>query len=601
MPFFLTSKKLPNMNVAARVAALRQWMEEHRVTAYVVPTADPHHDEYIPAHWMTREWITGFTGSAGLAVITPTRAALWTDSRYWLQAEAELAGSPYELMREGESEVPDPYSWLQSLSLPSGALVGCPGEVLSAQMKAEAARAGIELCPVADAFDELWSGRPALPAGPVDIQPLEFAGVSAADKLDRVRRTLRPLLEGRIYVFNDLSDIAWLLNLRGSDIPYNPVFVSYLTYHAVTGVFTLYTHTETLSAAAWQSLDEIGVVCAPYGRLAADLVGQAKAMDFASASCLLYEAETDIYLSSPASSWRALKNEAECNGFREAMLRDGTAMVQFLHWLDEAMTRGEKVTEMSADARLTALRQAQPGFRELSFATIAGYAAHGAIVHYEAGPDTDAVLEPHGLLLLDSGAQYDCGTTDITRTIALGNLTDEEKLVYTLVFKGHLALARMQFPEGTTGLQLDTAARADMWAMGYDFGHGTGHGVGSHLCVHEGPNQIRKNVRPCTLLPYEAGMTVTDEPGIYVAGRFGVRIENTLLCVPGPVTDFGRFLRLESLTLCPYDLRPVRFDLLNGVEREQINAYHRQVREALLPRLEDEGDRRWLEQATAPV
>ena len=276
-------------------------------------------------------------------------------------------------------------------------------------------------------------------------------------------------------------------------------------------------------------------------------------------------------------------------------------MVQFLHWLDEAMAKGERVTEMSVDAKLTGFRKAQPGFKDLSFATIAGFADHGAIVHYEADETTDAVLESRSLLLLDSGAQYDCGTTDITRTIALGPLTEEEKKVYTLVFKGHLALSRMHFPAGTTGLQLDTAARADMWAAGYDFGHGTGHGVGSHLCVHEGPNQIRKNVRACTLRPYVAGMTVTDEPGIYVAGRFGVRVENTLLCIPDRQTDFGTFLQFENLTLCPYDLRPVDFTMLNDVERRQINTYHSQVRERLLPLLEDEADRRWLEKATAAV
>lgn len=592
------------MDISQRVAGLRQWMQDRNIAAYVIPTADPHNDEYIPAHWMTREWITGFTGSAGLAVVTLERAALWTDSRYWLQAANELAGSPYELMREGEAGVPDPYAWLQTVLRQSEAVKGCvccPGDVLSAQMRAEASQAGIDLQPGDDAFDTLWQDRPALPQGSIEVQPLQYAGVAVADKLDRVRRTMGETLQGRTYVFNDLSDIAWLLNLRGEDIPYNPVFVSYLTYDSTTDRFTLFTHTDTLTPEARRSLDESGVVCDAYEHLEQALKGKAKAMDFASASCLLFTPGTDIYTETPVTLWRAVKNEAECAGFRTAMERDGVAMVRCLHWLDEAMAKGERVTEMSVDERLTAFRKAQPGFKELSFATIAGFAGHGAIVHYEADEASDAVLEPRSLLLLDSGAQYDCGTTDITRTIALGSLTEEETKVYTLVLKGHLALARMQFPEGTTGLQLDTAARADMWAAGYDFGHGTGHGVGSHLCVHEGPNQIRKNMRACTLNPYVAGMTVTDEPGIYVTGRFGVRIENTLLCVPGMTTGFGRFLRFESLTLCPYDLRPVDFSLLNEVERRQINTYHSHVRERLLPLLEDESDRAWLVKATESI
>lgn len=276
-------------------------------------------------------------------------------------------------------------------------------------------------------------------------------------------------------------------------------------------------------------------------------------------------------------------------------------MVQFLRWLDEQQAAGNEVTEISADEKLTALRAQQPGYCELSFPTIAACGAHGAIVHYEATPRTNVRLTPHGLLLLDSGAQYDCGTTDLTRTIVLGNLTAEERRVYTLVLKGHLRLAHLQFPEGTTGLQLDLAARQDMWAAGYDFGHGTGHGVGSHLCVHEGPHQIRKNVRPCTLIPFEPGMTITDEPGIYVEGRFGVRIENTLLCVPSRETDFGRFLRFETLTLCPYDLRAVERDMLSPDEVEQINAYHMVVSRRLMPLLTDEADKIWLARATASI
>lgn len=592
------------MTITRRVARLREWMQANGMRAYLIPTADPHNDEYIPAHWMCREWITGFTGSAGLAVVTLDRAALWTDSRYWLQAEEELKDTPYELMRDGAEGVLSPVEWvLQVLGNDAGEApcMYCPGEMLTLGMSRDAQSQGLELKAGADAFDALWTDRPALPAGEIVVQPAELTGMSLNEKLNLVRSLLDRQTQGKDYLFNDLSDIAWILNLRGQDIPYNPVFVSYLLYQAAESRFTLFTHIETLTDEARTELQGSGVACAPYADWTAAIQGKSIAFDFGAASCLLHTSADDLDLPSPVEKFRACKNAAECDGFREAMLRDGVALVQFMRWLDESMAKGERVTEISADEKLTALRAAQPGFRDLSFATIAGYGPHGAIVHYEATPETDVQLEPHGLLLLDSGAQYDCGTTDITRTIALGPLTDEEKRVYTLVFKGHLGLSRLHFPDGATGLQLDTAARADMWAAGYDFGHGTGHGVGSHLCVHEGPHQIRKDLRACTLVPFRAGMTITDEPGIYVAGRFGVRIENVLLCVPDRTTDFGRFLKFENLTLCPYDLRPVDRSMLTPVEVDQINAYHTMVRERLMPLLIDEADRNWLEKATAAL
>lgn len=587
------------MNITQRIETLRQWMRTQGLSAYLIPTADPHNDEYIPAHWMCREWISGFTGSAGMAVVTLTEAALWTDSRYWLQAAEQLADTPYTLMREGEAGVPEPAAWLRA-ALKSGDKAGCPAEMLTVLMADEFAQVGVNLVPAADAFDTIWPERPALPAGRIEVQDTRYTGATAAEKLARIAEVLKREVPGRDYIFNDLSDIAWLLNLRGSDVPYNPVFVAYLVYGAATDRFTLLTHAETLSASARTLLAEAGVTCAPYGSPLAVTGENAKAVDFATASCLLHDKAGDVNFASPVTEMRALKNEAEVAGFKLAMQRDGVAMVQFLHWLDEEMKAGHCVTEVSVDERLTALRAAQPGFKELSFATIAGYGPHGAIVHYEADPQSDATLQPHGLLLLDSGAQYDCGTTDITRTIALGELTDEERRVYTLVLKGHLALSRVKFPAGTTGIQLDLAARSAMWAEGYDFGHGTGHGVGSHLCVHEGPHQIRKNVRGCTLVPFVPGMVVTNEPGVYVEGRFGVRIENVLLCAEHRTTPFGRFCRFDTLTLCPYDRRAADLGLLTAGELAQIDAYHQTVRAELMPHLTDEADRRWLEAATAP-
>lgn len=585
------------MKVTERVEALRAWMKKEGLEAYIIPTADPHNDEYIPARWMAREWISGFTGSAGTAVVTATEAVLWTDSRYWLQATAQLADTPFILMRDGEPDVPDLLTWLRE-RLPKGMKAGCPADMLTVAVRQEAEQTGVELVSAADAFDTIWEDRPGLPDGVVTVQSEMLAGMSVADKLKNVRQVLQKEIPGRDYIVNDLSHIAWLLNLRGNEIPYNPVFLSYLRYEAATDSFILYVQLRHLTEEARRQLEQCGVRMEAYSITVRKEERAPKAFDFSIAPCCLHDDADDRDFALPVEQWRAVKTEAEQEGFREAMRRDGVAMVRFLHWLDRQMAAGEEVTELSADERLTAERAVQPGFRDLSFATIAGYGAHGAIVHYEADCTSNVRLEPHGLLLLDSGAQYDCGTTDITRTIALGKLTEEEKRVYTLVLKGHLALSRQHFPKGTTGLQLDLAARSAMWAAGYDFGHGTGHGVGSHLCVHEGPHQIRKNVRACTLVPFEPGMVVTNEPGVYVEGHFGVRIENMLLCVADRMTAFGDFCRFETLTLCPYDVRAIDFRLLTAYEVRQLNIYHARVRDVLLPLLTDSADAEWLLQAT---
>lgn len=594
------------MTIDERVAALRGWLGElarqgTAVDAYIVPTADPHNDEYIPSHYMSREWLSGFTGSAGVAVVTADDARLWTDSRYFLQAEDELKGSPFSLMREGEKDVPDVAQWLKSVGAKK---VAAPCDMVTVGAAKDLADNGIEVVTAPDAFDALWQDRPALPSGEISVHPLQFAGESVESKLTRLTQYLQTegCKEGA-YLFNDLADLAWLLNLRGADIPYNPVFLAYfLVDLRGDNTYTLFTHCETLTPEAEAQLEKAGVCCLPYAQIedAAKGLGKRLHVDPALATLSLCNGE-ERHFSSPIAQWRAEKNPAECEGFRQAMLRDGVALVKFHRWLDERMAHGEEVTEISLDEKLTALRAEGEGFKELSFGTIAACGAHGAIVHYEADAKSNVRLPQHGLLLLDSGAQYDCGTTDITRTVALGNLTAEERRVYTLVLKGHLRLMRMHFPEGTTGLQLDLAVRQDMWAAGYDFGHGTGHGVGAHLCVHEGPHQIRKNVRPCTLVPFREGMTITDEPGIYVPGKFGVRIENTLLCVADKETDFGRFLKFESLTLCPYDLRPVDRSMLTPVEVEQINNYHLMVRRRLMPLLTDEADKVWLARTTSAI
>ena len=594
------------MTIDERVAALRGWLGElarqgTAVDAYIVPTADPHNDEYIPSHYMSREWLSGFTGSAGVAVVTADDARLWTDSRYFLQAEDELKGSPFSLMREGEKDVPGVAQWLKSVGAKK---VAAPCDMVTVGAAKDLADNGIEVVTAPDAFDALWQDRPALPSGEISVHPLQFSGESVESKLTRLTQHLQTEgCEEGAYLFNDLADLAWLLNLRGADIPYNPVFLAYfLVDLRGDNTYTLFTHCETLTPEAEAQLEKAGVCCLPYAEIADAAKGLGKRLhiDPALATLTLCNGE-ERHFSSPIAQWRAEKNPAECEGFRQAMLRDGVALVKFHRWLDERMAHGEEVTEISLDEKLTALRAEGEGFKELSFGTIAACGAHGAIVHYEADAKSNVRLPQHGLLLLDSGAQYDCGTTDITRTVALGNLTAEERRVYTLVLKGHLRLMRMHFPEGTTGLQLDLAVRQDMWAAGYDFGHGTGHGVGAHLCVHEGPHQIRKNVRPCTLVPFCEGMTITDEPGIYVPGKFGVRIENILLCVADKETDFGRFLKFESLTLCPYDLRPVDRSMLTPVEVEQINNYHLMVRRRLMPLLTDEADKVWLARTTSAI
>ncbi len=555
--------------ISNRVGLVRAWMAEHNLAALVVPTMDPHNSEYVAEHWQCRRWISGFTGSAGTAVVTLTDARLWTDSRYWLQAEEQLADTPFSLMRDLVDV--DVNAWLR------GNVTGRVGYCADMMIPslADEFLAGVDAVVVEeDPFDLLWSDRPAFPLSQAEIMPLEVAGESAEHKLARVIEWLVGRGEQELLV-TELSEIAWTLNLRGDDIPYNPFIISFLLVRT-DGNHVMYVHREQICPEVDEYLAGLGIRVAPY-----------------------QDAPRQLERETPITHWRAIKNPVEQEGFRQAHLRDGIAMVQFLRRLDE--TGGKGWTELKADEILTGLRAQQPGFRGLSFETIAGYGPHGAVVHYEPTPETDIPLEQKSFLLLDSGGHYDCGSTDITRTIPLGPLTDEERRVYTLVLKGHLQLQNIHFPDGMTGLQLDTAARMPIWAAGYDFGHGTGHGVGHRLGVHEGPCQIRKNCRRDTTIPIHAGQNMTDEPGIYVEGRFGVRHENTMLCVEAEVTEFGRFLRWEPLTLCPYDLRPIVVEMLTADELCWLNSYHTHVREMLMPHLTDEADRQWLEQATRSI
>lgn len=588
-----------------RVERLRSWMKENGFSAFVFPSSDPHNSEYVADYWKSREWISGFSGSAGTAVVTLEHAALWTDSRYFIAAEKELNGTDFQLMKLRVEGTPSVSEWLASeLSTYEKAVVGLDGNVNSfaevAAMEQELATKGnITVRTDTDPMTDLWADRPAIPDNEVCLHPLEYSGESTSSKISRVRKHLLECGADGLLV-TALDEIAWVLNLRGSDVHCNPVFVSYLLISPET--ITLYINNVKLSEDVNVYLASEKIDIKAYETVVEGLrsyMGKSLLVDMSSTNYSLATAipfEKVCSGVSPVVTLKAVKNKVEQDGFRAAMLRDGVAVVKFLAWLKSAVEAGGQ-TEISLDERLTALRAEQPKFKGISFDTIVGYEAHGAIVHYEATPETDIPVEPHGLVLIDSGAQYLYGTTDITRTIALGELTEEQRRIYTLVLKGHIQLDMCRFPAGACGSQVDALARAPMWREGYNYMHGTGHGVGSYLNVHEGPHQIRMEWRPA---PLQAGMTVTNEPGIYLEGKFGVRIENTLLIVPAETTAFGDFLKFETLTLAPIDTAPIVLEMLSVEEREWLNNYHHRVYESLSPHL-TEGEKEWLRVATLPI
>lgn len=587
-----------NEIICNRIEALRDVMRRESIDAFIFPSTDPHNGEYVPAHWEGRKWISGFNGSAGTAVVTMTDAALWTDSRYFIAAEEQLRGTGFRLMKERVEGTPSITRWLgMKLATVQSPTVGVDGTVNSASSVASLitelrAEGGITVRTNFDPLALIWTDRPPVPQDKVSIHPLEYAGEPCHDKMARIRQQLKSMHAYGMLV-SALDDIAWTLNLRGTDVHCNPVFVSYLLID--TKRATLFVDRAKLTPEVEAYLEAEGVAVAGYAdvRRGLERYGEYNILMDDNETCYtLFNIPQcqKVVAPSPIPAMKAVKNPTEIEGFRRAMLRDGVALVKFMRWLRPAVEAGGQ-TEMSVDAKLTALRTAQELYRGLSFDTIAAYREHGAIVHYEATPETDAELRPEGLILIDSGAQYLDGTTDITRTVALGPVTDEERLVYTLVLKGHIQLELCKFPRGASGTQLDALARKDMWAYGYNYLHGTGHGVGSYLNVHEGPHQIRMEYKPAPLVE---GMTVTDEPGIYLPGRFGVRTENTLLVVPYRETGFGRFLQFEPLTLCPIDTAPVITDMLTGDEKAWLNAYHRTVFDRIAPLLDDEADRQWL-------
>ena len=580
-------------------------MKREHLAAFIFPSTDAHQSEYVADHWMGRAWISGFDGSAGTAVVTMHSAALWTDSRYFLAAEEQLKGTEFQLMK---LKIPGTLSiaeWLgkelQDVDSPEVGLDGWVNSYSSTSgLIADLRKAGgITVRTNFDPLEEIWKDRPSIPLKPVEIQPMEFAGEDVSSKIKRIRLALRAQHADGMLV-SALDDIAWTLNLRGTDVHCVPVFVSYLLI--ASDKVSLFVDEAKVSSEIRAYLESNGVSIYKYNKVEEGLKAYSEyniLLDGNETSYYLWKAvrcQEIVQASSPIPAMKAVKNEAEIAGYRSAMLKDGVAMVKFLKWLLPAVEAGGE-TEISIDKKLTALRAEQKLFRDISFDTIAGYQAHGAIVHYEATPETDIPLKPEGMLLLDSGAQYQDGTTDITRTIALGPITEEMKHIYTLVLKAHIQLELAKFPDGASGTQLDALGRECMWREGFNFLHGTGHGVGSYLSVHEGPHQIRMEYMPT---PLRAGMTLTDEPGLYLAGKFGVRIENTVLLSDYMKTEFGKFLQIEPLTLCPIDTAPIDLTMLMPEELAWLNEYHAKVYAELAPYL-DEEEKKWLENATKAI
>ena len=582
--------------VKERIEKLRGMMRRNALAAFIIPSTDPHMSEYVAPHWQAREWFSGFNGSAGTLVVTPDEAGLWTDSRYFLQAAEQLKGSGIELYKDGLPDTPSIEVFLQTHLRP-GEAAGIEGQVFATSsacaLQSALKTRSIRLQSIACPFREIWTDRPPLPEGKAFVHPMEYAGRSCHEKLADIRQRMEEAGADAL-LLSALDEIAWTLNIRGNDIHCNPVVVSYLLIEKEKARFFIQPAKTDSELEAYLAAN--GIDIHPYEEVQTFLAQ-------ASYPALWLEnAKTNYALSqvvpptcrlidmpSPVALLKAVRNEVEMAGLRRAMQRDGVALAKFLKWLEEAVPQGGE-TEISVDKKLHAFRAEQPLYMGESFDTIAGYGAHGAIVHYEATPETDIPLKPEGFLLLDSGAQYLDGTTDITRTIALGPLTQEEKEDYTLILKGHIALAQAVFPEGTRGAQLDVLARMPIWQRRMNYLHGTGHGVGHFLNVHEGPQSIRMNENPVTL---KAGMLTSNEPGVYKAGSHGIRTENLMLAVPAGEGMFGGYLRFETVTLCPIDTAGLIREMLTDDEARWLNDYHRTVYEKLAPDL-DEAEREWL-------
>jgi Xaa-Pro aminopeptidase len=599
--------------VRARLAALRAAMRAQKIDAWIVPSADPHLSEYLPQRWQGRQWLSGFTGSVGLLIVTPVFAGLWVDSRYWTQAEVQLAGTGVNLMKIGAATSPAYIDWVAENVQPGGT-VGADGAVLglaqARSIEEKLAPRGVKLRTDVDLLAEVWKDRPDLPTIPVYEHDPAFAPVSRREKLALLREEMMKA-GADWHLISTLDDIAWLTNLRGADVPYNPVYVA----HALIGRqdARVFVAEEKVPAELRARLMQEGFAVAPYSHAGAALAqlpaGSALLLDPRRVTLALRQAVPVavrvIEAINPTTLAKSRKTAAEAEHIRRAMEQDGAALAEFFSWLETALARHERITELTIDERITTSRAKRPGFVCPSFSTIAGFNANGALPHYRALPDSHAVIADsgkvgNGLLLIDSGGQYENGTTDITRVVPIGNTTAEQRRDFTLVLKGMIQLSRLQFPRGTKSPLIDAVARAPIWAAGIEFGHGTGHGVGYFLNVHEGPHGITPHLAPEPATAMEPGMITSNEPGIYRPGRWGVRIENLLLNVPAQTTEFGEFLRFETLTLCPIDTRCIERSLLDSEEVAWLNAYHATVAERVGPLVS--GDAwHWLQARTRAI
>ncbi len=592
------------MNIPEIIDAIRHKMREEGVDALVIPSEDPHKSEYTADHWQTRRWITGFTGSAGTVVLTLKAAGLWTDFRYYIQAEAQLRGSGIQLFKSGEPTVPRYSQWLRS-SLEPGATVGLDGRVFSTagirEMQKELALGGIRLCPETRFFYSLWMDRPPMPLSRAFSLPVEFAGQSRQEKIRIIRDRIQ---EARAthHVIATLDDIAWIFNIRGRDVHTNPVNIAYAVISEHDAV--LFIHPEKIDPPLASELKRDGVTLRPYEAVHGVLAGLKKESavlgDPESLNYGLYRAIgpdcTFIEVPNPSLALKAVKNEVQIRHLKETMIRDGAAVVNFLFRLEQSVGR-QVVTELSAAEQLFDFRQRQDHFVDNSFDPIMAYGDHSAMCHYSAAPETDVPIGRDGLFLIDTGGNYLTGTTDMTRTLCLGSPTPEEREDYTLVLKSHIAVAEAVFPSGTRGYQIDTLARGHLWRRGLDFGHGTGHGVGFFLCVHEGPARISPQPVDAKL---EKGMVLTNEPGIYREGRHGVRLENMILVKDAFENSFGKFMKFDTLTLCHFETRLMDIGLLSKEEILWVNQYHQRVFEKLCPVL-DPPVGTWLREKTRPL
>ncbi len=590
-----------------RLQQLRVAMVAQHLDAYLILSADPHQSEYLPDYWQGRRWLSGFTGSVGTVVITSDFAGIWVDSRYWEQAKKQLQGSGIRLMKLGHADVPGVNKWLEK-HLPAGAVVGVDGHVLSLK-SAKDLQESLACCQATlrtdtDLLSAIWSDRPALPQSAIVEHVAPFAVRSRRQNLQDIREVMST--EGaQWHLISSLDDIAWALNLRGADVSYNPVFLSHLLIGADSAV--LFVNKSRISPELIARLAADGVTLSDYdairGALAALPQQASLLVDPARVTVgLLGEAPSvkRIEKLNPSQRFKAIKNTDEINNVREAMAQDGAALCEFFAWFEAAMTKGEEVTELTIDEQITAARARQPHFVSPSFSTIAGFNANGAMPHYAATAEAFSQIQGDGLLLIDSGGQYLNGTTDITRVVPVGNISDDHKRDFTLVLKGMIALANAIFPEDYPAPLLDTLARAPLWAHLLDFGHGTGHGVGYFMNVHEGPQMISHRAYRFPDTEMKAGMITSDEPGLYRPGQWGIRIENLICAVPAGQSEFGRYLKFETLTLCPIDTRCIDVSLLDDQEIDWLNQYHEVVRERLAPRVS--GDAlAWLKQRTEAI